>query len=286
MFSHPPQITESQQVTNIHDTHASLVGDLPVGRPPDSLQLVVDPLEATMIEAEPDLIIPISAGNEDVCSYAKSSQVPVNAPVDSVADGVLAVKSCKATTALYGPWMHVSGRRSEGNRLATRAGVKPDCVNMVGKAKEVHPSRVDRRVLPEGTRVCPSINQLLTHLSLPIMVLVNVRANQVRTVGDLQEVQARVKKGSHAAVRISDPVEGLVVITDDPMIGNVGGTSIIQSNHRGLSVSKSSSKRGAWIRRLADATKSTLPILMEWVNSVTREFSTTADPPCVVPSID
>ncbi|KAK8698119.1 hypothetical protein V6N13_114250 [Hibiscus sabdariffa] len=106
-------------------------------------------------------------------------------------------------------------------------------------------------------------------------------ASQVRAFGELHEVQARVKKGSHTTVRISNPVEDPVVITDDPVIRIAGGTSIMQPNHQGLSVSKSSSKKAAWIRRLVDARKSTLPILGEYVNSVTRELSKIVEPQCV-----
>ncbi|KAL4376188.1 hypothetical protein GQ457_02G014140 [Hibiscus cannabinus] len=470
MFSYPPQITESQPGTKIHDTHASLVGGLPAGRPPDSIPSIVDPLEATMTEAEADLIMPVSMGKEivgvpamvennqsgqqlsfkdmllgksvdtvskgveeldvevgaddvriamnglvpeihfsdkvhrgiddklanslivrllgksigyrallgrvqslwnpmgdiqpwsrsfstdidhpsqivswvrlpglpyryytrslikimagvigdvvkidfntsegkrdgrsqhieyeglpsicygcgryghskDVCSYAKSGQGPVGGLVISVVDGAPTVESRQAATELYGPWMHVTGRRrraagnkrdsidnrlgadhglnddtgSEGDHMATRAGIMHDGVNMAGKAKKVNTNR----------------------------------SRQTRFAGGNSSMAFTKSVVNRPTITTNGPgecsSENPVVLIEDPVIGSAGGNSIMQSNHRGLSVSKNSSKKGARIRRLADVRKSTLPILGEWVNSITRELSNAADPPGVVSSID
>ncbi|KAK8548741.1 hypothetical protein V6N12_061647 [Hibiscus sabdariffa] len=385
MFSYPPQITESQPVTNIHDTHASLVGGLPAGRPPNSIPPIVDPLEATMTEAEADLIMSVSAGKEIVGDPAmaennqsgqqlsfkdmllgksvdtmskgaeeldvevgaddvriamnglvpeihfsdKSSQVPVGGSVNSVVDGAPTVESRQAATDLYGPWMHVTRRRrraarnkrdsienrargsldtqasgsrfaalqdhglndgtgSEGDRVTTRAGIMHDGVNMAGKGKEVHPNRSRQTRFAGGNSSMPFTKSVVNRPTITINGPgeCSSEAGPIQAVGELHEVQVRVKKGNHTAVRISDPVEIPVVLIEDPVIGSAGGNSIMQPSHRGLSVSKSSSKKGARIRRLADVRKSTLPILGEWVNSVTRELSIAAEPPGVVSSVD
>ncbi|KAL4290587.1 hypothetical protein GQ457_14G001500 [Hibiscus cannabinus] len=267
--------------------------------------------------------------SKDVCSYAKSGQGPVGGSIIYVVDGAPAVESRQAATKLYGPWMHVTGRRrraagnkrdsidnrargsfgtqasgsrfvalqdhglnddtgSEGDRMATRAGIMHDGVNMAGKAKEVNTNRSRQTRFAGGNSSMAftkkSVNRSPITTNGPGKCSSEV--GPVRAVGELHVVQAGVKKGNHTSVRISDPIENPVVLIEDPVIGSAGGNSIMQPSHRGLSVSKSSSKKGARIRRLADVRKFTLPILGEWVNSVTRELSNAVDPPGVLSSFD
>ncbi|KAK8628336.1 hypothetical protein V6N13_064045 [Hibiscus sabdariffa] len=307
MFSYPLQITESQPVTNIHDTHASLVGGLPVGWPPDSLPSIVDSLEATMTEAEANLIMLVFAGNEIFGdpAMAENNQSGQQLSFKDMLLGKRAAGNKRdpiENGARDSPDTQASGSRfvalqdhvlnddigGEGDRMTTRAGIMHDGVNMVGKAKEVHPTRSRQTCFAVGNSSMPFTKSAVNCPTITVNGPGECSSgvSSIRAVGELHEVQARVKKWSHTIVRISDPVEDLVVIIEDPVVGSASGTSIMQSNHRGFSVSKSSSRKGVRIRRLADVRKSTLPILGEWVNSVTRELSKTAEPPCVVSSVD
>ncbi|KAK8704624.1 hypothetical protein V6N13_048243 [Hibiscus sabdariffa] len=118
MFSYHLQVTDSHPIINIHDTHASLVSGLPVGRPP-----VVDPLEATMMEADSDLIMPVTVGKRTAGDpdLAKNNQL---------------VQSLSFKDTLLGKSMSAASKGVE--ELDVEVGADDVRIAMDGLVPEIH----------------------------------------------------------------------------------------------------------------------------------------------------